>query len=667
MDLLKFFRREKSVNQSIFGFFYSQAAPRIGDKMFMLAYKGWVHACVNAIAEEVASADLFLEKKNKKGKWDPVDHPAMAVLHYVNPFYSFYDLIFEMQAALELDGNAFWYMVRNGKGSISEIWPLDPSKTYVVKSEKEYIAGYVYQNEKGDKIPFEREEILHFKRYNPKDKYRGMGTVEAAAVAIDIDDFSSQWQRNFFSNAAMPSGVLSTDGKLNQEQYDRIKSNWDSKYKGVQNSNKMALLEGGLKWTPMSFTQKDMQFLDGRKDIRDEILGIFRVPKSILGITEDVNRANAEASDYIFGKRTILPKITFQKGKLSEFYLPLWGIDQTQYRISSTYKLPQNEEQELKRKQVSTGGVGWATPNEIRQEEGKDPIPGGDELYVPSSVAPLGQAADQTGTSSGSKGITKAVKKKGTIEPPIDAEYVAEQREELRKTFNDLNGQLKETLLKNLKKKKSAKPAKKKSLVERLLKASEDPTDELVRIVFDKYDEWVGILYNATKDGMAKIVKKYGQDTFALLEVDGAFDHTDPRMMDWLSEHALEDTDSYSKSLKEDISAKIQDGVEQGFGTDKIAGTIEDFFDTQGDMRSLRLARTEVMNAHGASALEAFRQSGVVDGKYWIPEGSACDICKENEDEGVIPLDQDFSSGDDAPTAHPNCECRLGGQTTKDE
>jgi hypothetical protein len=76
------------------------------------------------------------------------------------------------------------------------------------------------------------------------------------------------------------------------------------------------------------------------------------------------------------------------------------------------------------------------------------------------------------------------------------------------------------------------------------------------------------------------------------------------------------------------------EGVETGASNDDIAGSIKQFFDDQSDYRAVRIARTETINAYGSGALEGYRQSGVVSGKYWMSDAEACDICKENADKG---------------------------------
>ncbi|HWY79521.1 MAG TPA: phage portal protein [Candidatus Sulfotelmatobacter sp.] len=665
----------KQANPAIFGFYSASAMPKMGEKEFLKAYRGWVFACTNAIAERLADIELKLQQKTKDG-WQDLEpdttNPALDLIHHVNNFQSFYELVYGYGAYQELHGNSFWYLPRSGNGKVSEIWQLDPSRIEIVKSRKDFISGYVFTNEIGEKVPLEPDEIIHFKRFHPLNPYRGMGTVEAAALAIDTDTYASEWQRNFFGNSAIPSAILSSEGTLNQEAYDRIKANWDAKFKGVQNSNKLAVLEGNLKYTLVGQSARDMQFSDGRKDIRDEILAIFRVPKTILGISEDVNFASAQATEYIFAKYVIKPKMKFFVTKLNEFYLPFFNLNPQEWRFTFVDPVPENIEQQIS---VRESGIRnyYMTPNEARAEIGKEPVEGGDDLYIPTLMQPIAGSDKPEGPTpeadpkARSRKLKKLFKPKRKIYINVKktaakrSAYISEQVASNFKVVTRLNEELKSMLLKNLKQKGIAATYKK------LLRVNKDEaSNELVRLLFSNYSDWVGLLFAATKEGMGTVMEQSGKDAIAETGVDATFDLQNPRAMDYLNEHALENTNSYSDTMKEDIALEVQQGVEQGQSVDGIANTIGNFFDDQSDYRAERLARTETIDAYAQGNLEGYRQSGVVTGKEWLPDESACPICQANQDDGVISLDDSFSSGDDAPPAHPNCECALQPITGED-
>lgn len=648
----------KSFNPAIFGFFAPTSMPAMGEKEQLKAYRGWVYACVNAIAQPIADIDIKLEKKTKDG-WQEVDqNPALDILHNVNDYTSYQDLLYGTQAFIELHGNAFWYLPKSKGGTIAEIWPLDPTRTHVVKSRKTFIEGYVYQNEKGDKVPFPPDEIIHFKTFNPRDPYRGLGTVQAAALAIDTDTYASEWQRNFFGNSAMPSGILATEGKLSDEQYQRIKANWSARYGGVQNAHKMAILEGGLKWTPLSPTSKEMEFTQSRKDIRDEILGIFRVPKVVLGITEDVNYASAAASEYVYNKFVIKPKMKFLVGKLNEFYLPLWGLDVKQYRFTFTDPVPENEDQKRLERESGIRNY-YLTPNEAREQIGLEPIEGGDTLYLPMMVTPMGapkkeepedtsEEEDPKEPKTAKKFEKKTYTRKQAAKEPA---YIDEQTEELHAEYLGLNAQLKELILDRL----SQKGARNAIMKEWLLHKE----DSLIRFVFASYKDWVGLVLNASQEGLKRIFAQAGKDGLAEVSVDMDFDLNNPRAVAWIEDHALEDTESYTDTMKEEITAVLQVGIDEGRSVQSIAEDIEAFFDATDDWRAMRIARTETITAYAAGNLEGYKQSGVVAGKSWLADSEACPICVTNAEAGVIGLDETFPSGDLGPAGHPQCECSL--------
>lgn len=666
---------QKSANPAIFGFFSPSAMPKMGEKEFLQAYKGWVFACTNAISQRISEIEMTLEKK-VKDVWKPVDtHPALDTLHNVNDFMSYSDLMFGTQAYQELTGNQFWYLVKNGAGDISEIWPLDPTRTTVVKSNSAFIAGYVFMSEAGKKVPFQVEEIVHFKTFNPRNPYRGMGTVEAAALAIDTDNYAGEWHRNFFGNAAQPSGILSTDGTLSQEQYDRIKTNWDARYRGVQNAHKMALLEGGLKWTPITPTSKEMQFTDSRKDLRDEILAIFGVPKIIVGITEDVNYASAAASEYIFNKNVIKPKMKALVGKLNEFYLPRWGLDPKQYRFNFVDPVPENLDQKRADRESGIRNY-YMTPNEAREQIGLEPVLGGDQLYIPAGYVPMSSviepepqdpqdppkddpsaqqsdagkddAQDNKDDTKPTKGI-KRVYKTGT--PAKGAKYINAQTKVMRKAYLKLNKKLEEKILDRL--------ATKSATVEIMKEYLLHKENSLINFVFEGYNDWVALVLDATTEGLQRIFEKSGKDGLAEVDIDIDFDLANPRAVKWIESRALDTSDSYTDEMKGDIISVLQTGIDEGSSVQTIAQSISQFFDDTNDWRATRIARTETITAYAHGNLEGYKQSGVVAGKKWLPDAEACEICVTNADAGTIGLDEAFPSGDDAPTAHPHCECSL--------
>ena len=112
--------------------------------------------------------------------------------------------------------------------------------------------------------------------------------------------------------------------------------------------------------------------------------------------------------------------------------------------------------------------------------------------------------------------------------------------------------------------------------------------------------------------------------------------------------------------------------LESGVGEKAASAQLEKYANYLHRVRSERIARTEISNAYNFGQWESIRnaqETGLIDGeveKAWIAGGpNPCDDCLGNEDEGLIPMNQDFSSGHSMPTAHPCCACSVGYQVRR--
>lgn len=119
-----------------------------------------------------------------------------------------------------------------------------------------------------------------------------------------------------------------------------------------------------------------------------------------------------------------------------------------------------------------------------------------------------------------------------------------------------------------------------------------------------------------------------------------------------------------TETTRTGIRELVTNALTDGMTVPELASALEDAYQFS-DRRAETIARTEVATAHVDGTVEAWKQSGQVDGKSSLTgSGDVCDICEGNEGDGVIGIDDDFSSGDDAPPYHPNCVCVLLAELT---
>jgi len=639
------------------------------DENYLKEYKNWVYACVNARAEEVASIEMYIENEKTGEKTNT--HPLLTLLDDVNPNTTRYQLFFATQAFLDLTGNAFWYLARDndGAGKIKEIYLISPDKMHIItdKDNPIKILGYVYSNGK-DKIPFNENQILHFKNFNPTAKYpnphKGMGVVEASLWAIETDNEARNWNYSFFKNSAKPDGILTTEQTMGDVQFERLKKQWDQDFRGSSKTGKMALLENGTKWQDISKTQKDMDFIAQRTFSRDEILSIFRTPKTVVAITDDVNRANAEASDYVFAKRTIKPLMESFVTTLNEYLLPEFETDKNK-KIEFVNPIPEDRTATIL--EFTNGINKWLSRNDIRRREGLEPTEKGDIFY-----GPFGDAPQDTGPAVKSVKIENApAETKSKTDKAVD-EFIARlpKKKELRRITPAQKTIFKEIYLKRF-------DANEKKLIEDTKKYFSNQEEEVQENLKDEFDglkpkeyrfkaledvlfdkkKAVGTAISMITPHINQFMKEGGEMADSNTGGDYNLNHADTAK--FIQERSKFFAETINETTREALLASIKLGVDEGEGFDDISKRIADVYKDAETYRVERIARTEVSTALNEGAVQAYKQVGVSK-LEWVAVGDAntSEECLQNDGQ-IREIGKSFPAGADQPPQHVNCRCSV--------
>ncbi|MGD6778450.1 phage portal protein [Sutcliffiella horikoshii] len=262
-----------------------------------------VFACVRIIAETVASLPLHTYKNVGDGKEKMVDHPLYRILHdEPNPEMTSFTIRETIMAHLLLWGNAYCQIIRNGRGDVISLYPLLPDKMTVDRDNK----GQLYYVYKKDGTPYYLgpDEVLHIPGLG-FDGVMGYSPVALAKNAIGLNIAAEEYGGRFFANNATPSGILSTAGSIKDPT--KVRDAWQSAYGGIGNSNKVAVLEDGLQYQPISMPNSDAQFLETRKFQIEEICRIFQVPPHMVADLSKSSFSNIENQSISFVVHTIRP------------------------------------------------------------------------------------------------------------------------------------------------------------------------------------------------------------------------------------------------------------------------------------------------------------------------------------------------------------------------
>lgn len=276
----------------------------------------WVYACVREIAENISNLPINI--KNKETFKTVTDSKIGELLKYVNSISNKSDFFASIASYLELRGECV--IIKDGvssRGGVPKSLHIkDPVQfDYVLNEEGTKIKYWTYKyydkNGAEKQINYDVNNIIFMRYFNPYHPIRGLAPLEAARSSIMEEFRAKQYNINFFDNDASVSGVLQTNGNIQESVFKRLEETIRQKYTGSDKAGKLLVLEGGLEYKPIALSHKDMQYLESRKMTREEICSVFRVPPPIVGIFEYANYANAEQAYISFWTKTLLPKIKF--------------------------------------------------------------------------------------------------------------------------------------------------------------------------------------------------------------------------------------------------------------------------------------------------------------------------------------------------------------------
>lgn len=291
---------------------------------------GIIYSMVSKLSTSVASADWKLYQKAASGK--PEDrievtrHPALQALQN-NDFFTWQEIREAVQQHLDLSGEGYLLIefdTFTGKMPLS-VWYVRPDRMQPVQSATEYLTGWIYKGPDDEDIPLNLNEVIQIRMPNPDSYYRGLGPIKSVMTDINSSVLATQWNANFFANSAEPGGIIEVPTSLSDDDFKRLQYQWQNNHRGVSRAHRVAILENGSKWQGNSLSQKDMQYVELSTLSDDKIRQAFGYPKSMLGDTEDVNRANAETGEYVFSKHLVVPRLDRWKGALNSNYLPLFA------------------------------------------------------------------------------------------------------------------------------------------------------------------------------------------------------------------------------------------------------------------------------------------------------------------------------------------------------
>ncbi|MCK9287801.1 MAG: phage portal protein [Sphaerochaetaceae bacterium] len=357
-----------------------------------------VYSCVRILSEAVAELPLHLYKyTDDGGKAKAIDHPLYRILHdEPNPEMSSFVFRETLMTHLLLWGNAYAQIIRNGKGEVIGLYPLIPNKMSVDRDENGRL--YYRYNRGGDEaikgmetVILSPRDVLHIPGLG-FDGLVGYSPIAMAKNAIGLAIATEEYGAKFFANGAAPSGVLEHPGTIKDPT--KVREAWMSQFGGSSNSGKVAVLEEGMKYTPISISPEQAQFLETRKFQINEIARIFRVPPHMVGDLEKSSFSNIEQQSLEFVKYTLDPWVIRWEQSIMRTLLSQEEKDSMFVKFNVEGLLRGDYASRMNGYAVARQN-GWMSANDIRELENLDKIPtedGGDLYLINGNMLPMKDA-----------------------------------------------------------------------------------------------------------------------------------------------------------------------------------------------------------------------------------------------------------------------------------
>ena len=353
-----------------------------------------VYCCVRILSEAVASLPLqFYRYTDDGGKEKAVEHPLYFLLHdEPNPEMTSFIFRETLMTHLLLWGNAYSQIIRNGKGEVVALYPLMPDRMKVDRDEhgRLYYECTAYApddadgrkgtNKVGRTVRLQPQGVLHIPGLG-FDGLVGYSPIAMAKNAIGLAIATEEYGSKFFANGAAPSGVLEHPGTIKDPS--KVRESWQATFGGSGNANKIAVLEEGMKYTPISISPEQAQFLETRKFQIDEIARIFRVPPHMIGDLEKSSFNNIEQQSLEFVKYTLDPWVSrWEQAMVRALLTP---DEKKKYFFKFNVDgLLRGDYQSRMNGYATARQNGWMSANDIRELENLDRIPAeqGGDLYL---------------------------------------------------------------------------------------------------------------------------------------------------------------------------------------------------------------------------------------------------------------------------------------------
>ena len=338
-----------------------------------------------------ANANLASRLAKAEDVEEVAEHPLLDLLNRVNAYMTRPVLFYLTDLSMEVLGDAFWWIGPMGAMPPEKILPL-PAQLVTIKRGKtldSIIEGYKLGTG-ANAQEFAPDEVIHLRFPSLRDLYGGgMSPLRACWEQRQIGRKLSAYENAVLDNQARPDAMMSPTEPIGRAEAGRLEDKINKKFR-KGGAGGILVTESGMELKPISFPPRDVAKLATMGVTKVMLANAYGVPISLLE-TADVNRANAEAGHFQHRQNAVAPRLEFIAGPLNEELCPRYDE-----RLFLAYDDPVPENRELRvaeRQMYLDRGV--MVINEVRAEDGLEPVPWGDKPWLPMTLSPVDESTDR--------------------------------------------------------------------------------------------------------------------------------------------------------------------------------------------------------------------------------------------------------------------------------
>ncbi|HUC70393.1 MAG TPA: phage portal protein [Stellaceae bacterium] len=352
-----------------------------------------VMTCVAILAEDIAKLPVrMMRRLPNGGKEQVANHFLARLLRHPNAWQTRFEFMEMMMASVVLRGNAWAVILRDANGFPTQLVPLHPDRVTLFEApggEWFWVVTRQGLHEmavlRDMPVMIHSDDMLHIRWLQTWHSLLGTHRVALMRETIGLGMAQEQYATRLMGSGARPGGVLQTDRKLSEEAFERLRDGFNQNYAGLRNAGRTAILEEGLKWQPLAMTAEQAEALKSREFQLEDVGRGFGVPRHRLGLP--IERGDLVQLQQLYLNTTLTAWAERWVPKFED----LGELDGQKLFVEFDYSHFLKADLQTRLTAMRTGVVGMVyTPNEARLGEDLGAVEGGDTLYQPVNVAPIG-------------------------------------------------------------------------------------------------------------------------------------------------------------------------------------------------------------------------------------------------------------------------------------